>query len=94
MHLHTFLSQPKEATEAVLQLIMFLFSFALDLPLQYFFFLFSPRLLDVEGRVEGGRQRLRAAGGEQGQEHGQTVMLKAWSLCTKSNLRDRILGEV
>lgn len=47
---------------------MFLFSFALDLPLQYFFFLFSPRLLDVEGRVEGGRQRLRAAGGEQGQE--------------------------
>lgn len=40
-HLHTFLSQPKEATEAFLQLITFLFSFPLDLPSHYFFFSFS-----------------------------------------------------
>ena len=62
-HLHTFLSQPEEATEAFLQLITFLFSFPLDHPLHYFFFLFSPKLLDVEGGVEGCKWRLRAAGG-------------------------------
>ena len=52
LHLHTFLSQPKEATEAVLQLIMFLFSFALDLPLQYFFFPFLSKA--VRCRRQGG----------------------------------------